>query len=293
MKKRLDGGLALAILVVFLLAQPAFAWQQVEIEASSDIDEIFLGESIDYKVEVRNSKSPSAPDMTEVKKMFDVLENGEQSQNQSFMTSINGKVTQRNQFSHVYFYRLTPRRAEEYVIPAPRAVIDGKEVIGNSLPLRVRALERQELVLVDVKADPMQIYPTQDFTVSLRILVQALPDTPGTDPLKPLRRRPPHLEVPWIDPPEGLVSGKQSLWLQPLLAQDGIGFTLNNLNASTGSFFDSSRPAVFDFAKGRESVSGEDGVSRDYFVYELKRTFTAEKAGSYNLGSVEIGRAHV
>lgn len=275
-------------LLGWLAAVPALAWQQMEIVASASVDDIFLGESVDYQVEIRNLSNPSAPDLTAVKEMFDVAENGDQSRNQSSTIIINGKVTQRNDFGHLYFYRLTPRRAGDYVIPAPKTVNNGKEVIGNTVPLRVREVESQDTVLVEMKADRERVFPTQDFTVTLRILVEALPDEPKTNPLRPLRRRPPHLEVPWIDPPEGLTTSDNSQWLQPLLAQDGVGFTLNEVNASTGSFFSSTRSAVFDLSKGRMSRSAADGVSRDYFVYELERTFTAEKAGKYNLGPVVV-----
>ncbi len=50
------------------------------------------------------------------------------------------------------------------------------------------------------------------------------------------------------------------------------------------SFFDGPRLAVFNLYQGRESRKGLDGRPVNYFVYELKRKLTAEKAGTYALG---------
>src|SRR5262249_29255678 len=44
------------------------------------------------------------------------------------------------------------------------------------------------------------------------------------------------------------------------------------------------RPAVFNLFQGRENRKGLDGQPVNYFVYELKRNLTAEKAGTYTLG---------
>ncbi len=56
----------------------------------------------------------------------------------------------------------------------------------------------------------------------------------------------------------------------------------------TGSFFGGTRPAVFNLYQGRESRKGLDGRPVNYFVYELKRKLTAEKAGSYSLGPATV-----
>ena len=50
------------------------------------------------------------------------------------------------------------------------------------------------------------------------------------------------------------------------------------------SFFEGPRLAVFNLYQGRESRKGLDGSPVNYFVYELKRKLTAEKAGTYTLG---------
>ena len=116
------------------------------------------------------------------------------------------------------------------------------------------------------------------------MLVRPLPDDPDRDPLVPLRRRPPHLDVNWVDLPAGLTGDDKARWLEKLLAENGSGFTLNDVTTRSGSFFEGPRLAVFNLYQGRESRKGLDGRPVNYFVYELKRKLTAEKAGTYALG---------
>ena len=116
------------------------------------------------------------------------------------------------------------------------------------------------------------------------MLVRPLPDDPDRDPLVPLRRRPPHLDVNWVDLPAGLTGDDKARWLEKLLAENGSGFTLNDVTTRSGSFFEGPRLAVFNLYQGRESRKGLDGRPVNYFVYELKRKLTAEKAGTYTLG---------
>jgi len=115
-----------------------------------------------------------------------------------------------------------------------------------------------------------------------------LPNESQRDPLSPLHRQPPHIEVNWVDLPAGLSGDQKSRWLEKLLSEDGSGFTLNDLTTQSRSIFDGPRAAVFGLAKGRESRKGRDGHTINYFVYELKRTLTPEKTGTYSLGPAVI-----
>ena len=56
------------------------------------------------------------------------------------------------------------------------------------------------------------------------------------------------------------------------------------MTTRSGSFFEGPRLAVFNLYQGREDAKGLDGRTVNYFVYELKRTLTAEKPGTYSLG---------
>jgi hypothetical protein len=279
----------LAVVALFLLTGQACA-DEPEIAVEMDASEIFVGESVDYLVEIRNVKNPSPPDLSALRPDFDIVSTGNESRNQSSTFILNGRVTQQNSFGHAYRFRLTPRRTGKLVIPAPSETIDGKTVSGRALALNVIAPEAQDVVIPEMRADREKVYPTQPFEVTLRLLVRPLPDDSDRDPLGPLRRRPPHIEVNWVDLPTGLTGEDKARWLEKLLAEDGSGFALNDVTMRSGAFslFDGPRAAVFSLYQGRESRKGIDGNPVNYFVYELKRKLTAEKMGTYPLGPAVV-----
>jgi hypothetical protein len=274
----------LAGVAIFLVAAHARAADEPEIAVEASASEIFVGESVDYVVEIRNVKNPSSPDLSALRQDFDIVSAGDESHNQSSTFIFNGKVTQQTSFGHAFRFRLTPKRAGKLVIPGPSATIDGKTVSGRALALNVVASETQDLVVLEIKTDREKVYPTQPFEVTLRVLVRPLPDEPDRDPLVPLRRQPPHIDVNWVELPSGLTGDDKARWLEKLLAENGSGFTLNDVTTRSGSFFEGPRLAVFNLYQGRDSRKGLDGNPVNYFVYELKRKLTAEKAGTYTFG---------
>jgi hypothetical protein len=215
---------------------------------------------------------------------FDVVAHGNESHNQTTVMNFNGRVTERSILSHVFRFRLTPRRAGNLTIPGPSATIDGKTISGEPLALNVVAPAEQDVVIPEITVDRATVYPTQPFEVTLRVLVRPLPDAPDRDPLSLLRRRPPHLDVNWVETPAGLSTDEKIRWLEKLLAEDGTGFTLNDVNTRSASFFDGPQAAVFNLFRGRETRQGLDDRPVKYFVYQLKRRFVPEKTGTYAFG---------
>ena len=84
-----------------LLAAQARADDEPEIAVEAGASEIFIGESVDYVVEIRNVKNPAPPDLSALRQDFDVVSAGDESHNQSSTFIFNGKVTQQNSFGHV------------------------------------------------------------------------------------------------------------------------------------------------------------------------------------------------
>lgn len=271
-----------------MLAGATYAAGEPEVRVGLDADEIFLGESVTYQVEIRNAPSQVEPDVSPLQSQFDVVPQGDHASSQSSMTIINGRVTREDVVSHTYQYRLTPKLSGELTVPGINVVIDGKPLAVRKLPLRVTAPEAQDVVVAELAATPPQVYPTQPFVVTLRIYVRPLPDDDGTDPLMPLRRRPPQLAINWHEPPDGLTANETQEWLQPLVARNGVGFTINEIRAGSRSLFDSPQLAIFDLASGRETRVDHDGKSVEYHAYQLARKFTPEKTGKYEFGPALI-----
>ena len=284
MPRARSGKTGLVAIVFWVIAAQALADDEPEIAVEAGATDIFIGESVDYVVEIRNVKNPSPPDLSSARGSFEVVANGDDSRNSTSMTIIDGRISRQSTLSHFYRYKLTPKRSGKQVIPAPTFTIDGKTLSGRALPLNVIAPAEQDLVLTEVKTDRVKVYPTQPLEVALRVLVRPLPDDADRDPLSPLRHDPPHINVNWVDLPAGLSGQDKARWLEKLLAEDAVGFTLNDITMRSGSIFDGPRPAVFGLFQGREQRKGRDGQDVNYFVYELKRRLIPEKAGTYTLG---------
>jgi hypothetical protein len=276
-------GLLFLLLSTIVTAPVSGDEQKPEIRVGISAEEIFVGETIDYQVEIRNSENPSAPDMSPLQENFRVTSNGDHSRNQATTLIVNGRVSEETVLSHVYLYRLTPKVAGDLIIPSVTATIDGKELTSRTLSLRVLDAEVQDLVIAEIQMDRQTIYPTQPFSVSLKILIRPLPES-DESPLLPLRRQPPQLQINWVDLPAGLTSDGTSEWLQPLMAQNDAGFRINEISASSGSFFGGSRPAVFELPQARETRNGLDEMPINYFAYQLTRQFVPEKTGRYEFG---------
>jgi hypothetical protein len=270
-----------------LLCLTVWADENPSIEVASSAQEIFAGESLDFQVEVKNVENPEQPDVSALNEKFEVAFQGDQSRNQSSTIITGGRVIQQNEFSHVYLYRLTPKQTGDFEIPAVQASTGSETLTSETLTLRVEEPEVQDIVLIETVADRKTVYPSQSFTVTLKVLIKPLPEK-NVDPLRPLLRQLPHLQINWVDVPDGLTSTDSSDWLQSLVSEDGTGFTLNEISASSGGFFGRSRKAVFDLAKGRETRDGLSGQPIEYFVYELPRRFAATKVGDYSFGPAVI-----
>jgi len=262
-----------------------------EVVCSVSENEVFVGESITFQVEVQNAESPPSPNVDALRERFDVEIIGDQSRNQAQIIILNGRKSQLNSFSHVYQYRLTARTAGAFKIPAVTVTIDGKTLSSNSVPVRILEVPKQDSVVVEIVPSQARVYPTQIFSIKLRILVEPIAET-GTDPmrtLKQMRQNPPSIQITWLKPPEGISATEEvSEWLQPLLSQTNVGFSINEVSGRSGSIFERQRLAVFDLIKGQETRNGLDGVPKDYFVYELDRTFGSERTGSYTFGPAVI-----
>ena len=185
-----------------MIAGQALADDEPEVVVEAGATDVFIGESVDYVVEIRNVKNPAPPDLG-LREDFEVVANGDDSRNQTSMTVINGRVSRQTTLSHFYRYKLTPKRTGKLVIPAPTFTIDGKTLSGRTLSLNVIAPEEQDLVIPEMKTDRVKVYPTQPLEVALKVLVRPLPDDADRDPLTPLRRDPPHVNVNWVELPAG------------------------------------------------------------------------------------------
>jgi len=265
-----------------VLCAPTFAADGA-IRTDVSPDEIFMGDSADYAVLFENMPTKDLPDLKHLEADFKVdfvkTETGQS------MSVFNGNVTK--VLRQVHRYKLTPKRAGTLTIVGPTISIGGQNYKGADQVLVVAAPEKQDLVFAELLTSAPRVFGSQEFEVTLKILLRPLPDEPNRDPLLPLNQ-PPAIQINWADPvPQGLQPTTDlSNWLQNLKSRDEHGFSVNNLSYGGGGFF--GQLLVCNLAVGREMHATLDGKNLEYYVYELKRSFRAEKNGTYSFGPASI-----
>jgi hypothetical protein len=275
-------------LLALLLQSVSARTSEPEIEVQNE-RETYLSESIQYNVIIKNVDAPPAPDLSAHEADFTVTAAGNRSLNQRSVFSINGRRSVQESLSHVYIYKLTPRRAGVLTIPAPTVNIGGKTLAGETKQVNVIGPEKQDTVLLEVVPSRPRVYPTQSFNITLRILVKPLQRNDTKDPVAALRD-PPTIRINWVEQvPDGLESADFNQWLNKLLVDTGRGFKINDMTLPDDfPMFNERRYAVFSLYTGREKRKASDGTEINYFVYELKRTYTAQKKGVYTFGPASV-----
>ena len=75
--------LVMATVCLWLAAQGSVAAETPEIQVVTSAEEVFVGDSVDYQIEIRNLQNPPSPDLSAIKEQFDVVATGDQSRDQS------------------------------------------------------------------------------------------------------------------------------------------------------------------------------------------------------------------
>lgn len=282
--------------MVFALGQaaPAAAQKpQPEIIVKLDSRRIFEGESVGYHVMLNNVANPTAPDMSAFKD-FDVAGTGSQSTNMTNMQVINGRTTLIQRRGREYNYLLTPRKSGLLTIPAPTAKVNGRVLKGDELELRVMPPENQDVVQMEITAEPENVYPMQPVTVTLSIFVKPLPgDRSDRNPLV-VSNRAPKLTIPWMDD-EQLPDGMEpktawKKWIGSYRGRSRSGFVVNNLvgRSSIMSIFPDRTELLFEPRPTRVPKSDDVGKPLKYWGFCFRRTFIPKIPGKYTFGPAAL-----
>ena len=195
-----------ALAVAWSAAACRAAGEKPELIVEMDRNRIYEGESVLYRITLNNVENPRQPDLSGFDD-FLVVPVGEQTLNSTMVTIINGQRTDIVRRGRQYNYRLTPKRTGSLTIPAPTAEVDGQKLVGKEMSLFVTAPQDQDVVRMEITAEPNSVYPLVPFTVTLSISVKELPEPYASDNPVAVQTSPPELQIPWIDDehlPDGL-----------------------------------------------------------------------------------------
>ncbi len=291
-------GPALLILGSLLATHARAQRGEIQVAAGLGSERTYLGEPVDYTVEVRNVDDAPDPDLSAYTE-FDVRLVDKSAG--SFSHFVNGRGTS---YTSIRFaYSLTPTKSGDLTVPPAIVRLDGKEYRGPELRLEVIPPEPSDLVHLHSSVERSGRFPLQSFDVTLRVFIKKLPAPHSAqDPIEYMN--PPRLQIPWVDVPDGLASIPEDRWLLPRRARfDGRathGFSINDRRYGAAgmlgpfSLLGPRGPEVFQL-DGRPAtpadvvgVDGFEGRHDEYFVYSLSRRFVPQRAGTYELAPATV-----
>ena len=140
------------------LARPA-ASQDARIENVLERSAVYVGESVIYGVFAVNCGNAGKPDPGDLPD-FEVSYLGASQESRSH-SNFSGQITTTTILKH--HYRLRPRKAGVFILPAPTLTVEGKTLKGKPLTLTVKNPEAQNLVRLELEASKTRVYRREPF----------------------------------------------------------------------------------------------------------------------------------
>ncbi len=282
----------LTCLFFFLLAVQVGFGEEPEIRVEIGADRAYVGRPLSYRVIVRQLETTSAPKF-EPSSDFELRLLNDVANAPDFPTTQNEP---RESAERVYRYRLVPRKAGRITIPAPRVSYHGTVLLGSEKVIEVQPMDPQGIAFLKISTDRAVVYPMQQFTVTLTVMVQELPgiyaDRDPMDILADMKLPPPRLRVPWIADaqiPEGLSPCiPWEDWLEPLRNRQESGFRINNVGERSVQTLFGKRVVTFRPEPHKVVRPDKNGIERRYWQFDFSRQFLAEKVGTYEFGPVTL-----
>lgn len=272
-----------SVALLFLLLTPINSFSKsIKFDITASSREIFAGESVTLNVKVSDFKEGMDPDLSKIKNCT-VEFKGASSQSFQNISIINGRRLVTGFSGRNFSYKITPNIFGRIKL-GPITVSDNKHSKTHSGPfLTVKGIEKQEYVQMDIVPSKNNLIVDEPFSVSLKILIKALP--------KPYRKapplsvaNPPRINIPYItkDFFKGLQEPDIQKKLQAMVINDSDtpGFSINDFTFN--SFFNNSL-ARFDF---KPKIVTQNG--KTYFEYLFPLNYIPTTEGEYNFGPVSF-----
>lgn len=254
----------------------------VQVLVETDVTEVYVGENIAYQVTALNVTESITPDLGLDPAVWDIAGPNRM----TFTHQVNTRLYQGVR----YTYRLTPRKPGRLRLPGATITVKGKAYTSDPLAITANAPELQDWAQAEIVIEPKRVFPTQPFTVTLRVALQEVPGLEGRDPIKFVN--PPSLRVPWfLEPPEGVeMRQRPDDLLREILQRKRFGFEMEGYTINRGpiDFGFGTRAAVVLPKSDRMQRTKLDGSKAFYFVYDFPLKFVAEHPGRVTFGPATL-----
>ena len=115
----------------------------IQVRAAVDSRDVFVGEAVNFQIQVEGHDSPPEPDLSQVKN-FRVQFRGGQQNSSTSITSINGKWSKVTKRAYIFNYLITPLKAGQLTFPAVTLTIDGRTYQTRPFTINARRPEESD-----------------------------------------------------------------------------------------------------------------------------------------------------
>jgi hypothetical protein len=279
---------ALIAALVCLASSPIAGAADLSVQAAISANRPYLGDTVVLQIAVEQGvEKPPEIDTTGLESLG-AKQLGEPAFGHQ-RTIINGVSSEK--FTYQFRFQFTPSKVGPLKIPAV-TVRQGKQTAATTpIEIEVVGPEAQDTALVELAASDRAIYPGQNLTLTVAVLLRRLEhqgELVEADPYS--GREPPQVKIPWIEGTEALKPapslGVPPRFLKGSLEQrareDGPSFLVNDLFVRSSISLFEPRTTQTGVRFDREQVerTGMNGEKHVYYRYSLPLEYRVSTAGS-------------
>ena len=223
-----------------------------EVTAGISSREAYVGSPIVLQIQIENAKNYSLPDMFEVEGC-DVEAAGAPSQSSQIMI-FNGRRTESRTVT--MHYRITPREAGQFEIPALKVDVDGETKSISPFKFVATASEMGDLMFVEIEGKQKKVYVGEPLGLTMKLWI------------KPFRDREKNIKL-----------------------NEGRMWQMLSDSSRWGPFVDRMK----ELSENRQRPGGNPvlrdnghGEQLEYFLYEIEATIYPTRTGKIDGGDVQM-----
>lgn len=126
---------------------PSASAQEVAVRAAVEKEEVVVGESFLFQIQVEGNDAPAKPDMSGLTD-FTCQDLGGQKNNSELMQIVNGRTSHVVERGYIFSYRLTPKKTGTLTIPPIEVAVGPQKLRSNAVQVKVgRPTESEDFKL--------------------------------------------------------------------------------------------------------------------------------------------------
>ncbi len=168
MKLTVTGRKPIIGLLILILSSVSAYSQSLSFSAELSDEQIWLGDSVQLTLYLQGSEEAISPELYIPNVKIESL--GGSVRSSRSVTSINGRVTETIRKAYVYGFRLTPKKAGEYVIPSIEINAESTRLYSNELILKVKEPQKSDDFKLLLEFDRSSVYMNEECSLKISFL---------------------------------------------------------------------------------------------------------------------------